>query len=148
MLFRSAGCLIFASAIAYLPVVPSNVTPALADIVTKVMSNTPWEMFAKGIGAGWLIAALVWILSSTEHVEFIVITLLTYLIALFGFTHIVAGSVEAIYGVATGIISLETAVFRFFLPTLAGNVFGGTILFSVLSYAQVREEIYADTSES
>jgi formate/nitrite transporter FocA (FNT family) len=143
-----AGCLIFASAIAYLPVVPSNVTPALADIVTKVMSNTPWEMFAKGIGAGWLIAALVWILSSTEHVEFIVITLLTYLIALFGFTHIVAGSVEAIYGVATGIISLETAVFRFFLPTLAGNVFGGTILFSVLSYAQVREEIYADTSES
>lgn len=143
-----AGCLIFASAIAYLPVVPSNVTPALADIVTKVMSNTPWEMFAKGIGAGWLIAALVWILSSTEHVEFIVITLLTYLIALFGFTHVVAGSVEAIYGVATGIISLETAVFRFFLPTLAGNVFGGTILFSVLSYAQVREEIYADTSES
>lgn len=143
-----AGCLIFASALAYLPVVPSNVTPALADIVTKVMSNTPWEMFAKGIGAGWLIAALVWILSSTEHVEFIVITLLTYLIALFGFTHIVAGSVEAIYGVATGIISLETAVFRFFLPTLAGNVFGGTILFSVLSYAQVREEIYADTSES
>lgn len=143
-----AGCLIFASAIAYLPVVPSNVTPALADIVTKVMSNTPWEMFAKGIGAGWLIAALVWILSSTEHVEFIVITLLTYLIALFGFTHIVAGSVEAIYGVATGIISVETAVFRFFLPTLAGNVFGGTILFSVLSYAQVREEIYADTSES
>jgi formate/nitrite transporter FocA (FNT family) len=143
-----AGCLIFASAIAYLPVVPSNVSPALADIVTKVMSNTPWEMFAKGIGAGWLIAALVWILSSTEHVEFIVITLLTYLIALFGFTHIVAGSVEAIYGVATGIISVETAVFRFFLPTLAGNVFGGTILFSVLSYAQVREEIYADTSES
>ncbi len=143
-----AGCLIFASALAYLPVVPSNVTPALADIVTKVMINTPWEMFAKGIGAGWLIAALVWILSSTEHVEFIVITLLTYLIPLFGFTHIVAGSVEAIYGVATGIISLETAVFRFFLPTLAGNVFGGTILFSVLSYAQVREEIYADTSES
>jgi formate/nitrite transporter FocA (FNT family) len=43
---------------------------------------------------------------------------------------------------------VETAVFRFFLPTLAGNVFGGTILFSVLSYAQVREEIYADTSES
>ena len=143
-----AGCIIFAMALAYLPVVPSDVVPALADIVTKVMSNSPWEMFAKGIGAGWLIAALVWILSSTENVEFVVITLLTYLIALFGFTHIVAGSVEAIYGVATGIIGPETAVFRFFLPTLAGNVFGGTVLFSVLSYAQVREEIYADPSES
>jgi formate/nitrite transporter FocA (FNT family) len=39
-------------------------------------------------------------------------------------------------------------VFRFFLPTLAGNVFGGTILFSVLSYAQVREEIYAERLDS
>jgi len=139
------GCLIFALAVAWLPVVPAHFAPALAAIVTKVMANTPWEMFAKGIGAGWLIAAVVWILSSTEHVEFIVIALLTYLIALFGFTHIVAGSVEALYGVVTGAISLESAVFRFFLPTLAGNVFGGTVLFSVLSYAQVREEIYAES---
>jgi formate/nitrite transporter FocA (FNT family) len=139
------GCLIFALAVAWLPIVPTKFAPALADIVTNVMGNTPWEMFAKGIGAGWLIAALVWILSTTEHVEFIVIGLLTYLIALFGFTHIVAGSVEALYGVLTGIIGLDTAVFRFFLPTLAGNVFGGTVLFSVLSYAQVREEIYAES---
>jgi formate/nitrite transporter FocA (FNT family) len=138
------GCLIFAAALAYLPITSTHVDAALAGIVTKVMSNTPGEMFAKGIGAGWLIAALVWILSSTEHVEFIVISLLTYLIALFGFTHIVAGSVEALYGVVSGAISLEAAVFRFFLPTLGGNVFGGTVLFSVLSYAQVREEIYAD----
>jgi formate-nitrite transporter family protein len=139
-----AGCLIFALATAYLPIVPAEVGTALSKIVTDVMANTPAEMFAKGIGAGWLIAALVWILSSTEHVEFIVIALLTYLIALFGFTHIVAGSAEALYGVLTGNVTPETAVFRFFLPTLAGNVFGGTVLFSVLSYAQVREEIYAD----
>jgi formate/nitrite transporter FocA (FNT family) len=46
------------------------------------------------------------------------------------------------------VTGLETAIFRFFLPTLAGNVFGGTILFSVLSYAQVREEIYAERSET
>ena len=111
------------------------------------MSNTPVEMFAKGIGAGWLIAALVWIIASTEGVEFLVILLLTYLIAFFGFTHIVAGSVEAIYGVLTGIINVDKALFGFFLPTLAGNVFGGTVLFSLLSYAQVREEIYAETSD-
>jgi formate/nitrite transporter FocA (FNT family) len=142
------GCLIFAMALAYLPVVPANMAPALSDIVTRMMSNTPWEMFAKGIGAGWLIAAVVWILSSTEHVEFIVIALLTYLIALFGFTHVVAGSVEALYGLVSDVIGPEAAVFRFFLPTLAGNVFGGTVLFSVLSYAQVREEIYAEPSDS
>ncbi|WP_409562106.1 formate/nitrite transporter family protein [Hyphomicrobium sp. MC8b] len=138
------GCLIFAMAMAFLPIVPVDVATAMSNIVGRVMANTPGEMFAKGIGAGWIIAALVWILSSTEHVEFLIITLLTYLIALFGFTHIVAGSAEAIYGVLTGTTTLENALFRFFMPTLAGNVFGGTVLFSVLSYAQVREEIYAD----
>ena len=66
---------------------------------------------------------------------------MTYLIALCGFTHVVAGSAEALYGVLTGDITLTDAVFGFFLPTLAGNVFGGTVLFAVLSYAQVRTEI-------
>lgn len=141
-----AGCFVFAFAIFQLPIIPANLAPSLANIVTSVMSNTPVEMFAKGIGAGWLIAALVWIIASTEGVEFLVILLLTYLIAFFGFTHIVAGSVEAIYGVLTGIINVDKALFGFFLPTLAGNVFGGTVLFSLLSYAQVREEIYAETS--
>jgi formate/nitrite transporter FocA (FNT family) len=41
----------------------------------------------------------------------------------------------------TGGITLSSAAFDFFLPTLAGNVFGGTVLFAVLSYAQVRSEI-------
>jgi formate/nitrite transporter FocA (FNT family) len=37
--------------------------------------------------------------------------------------------------------SFARVVFGFFLPTLAGNLVGGTLLFAVLSYAQVREEI-------
>ena len=81
-------------------------------------------------------------LSASEGSEFAKISLLTYLIALFGFTHIVAGSSEALYGYLMGMVTMEDAIFRFFLPTLAGNVFGGTVLFSVLSYAQVREEIF------
>jgi hypothetical protein len=39
-------------------------------------------MFVKGIVAGWLIAALVWMLPSAEGTEIFVITLITYLIAL------------------------------------------------------------------
>ena len=54
---------------------------------------------------------------------------------------VVAGSAEALYLWLAGHDSLMHVVFGFFLPTLAGNVFGGTLLFAVLSYAQVREEI-------
>jgi formate/nitrite transporter FocA (FNT family) len=134
------GCFVFALALSALPMVGADVTHELRQIVLRVMQNAPFEMFAKGIGAGWIIAALVWILASNDGIQFFVIGLLTYLIALFGFTHIV-GSAEVLYGVLTGIVSLSDAVLHFFLPTLCGNVFGGTVLFAVLSYAQVREEI-------
>lgn len=138
------GCFVFACAFVFLPIAGGHVSEELVKIVQMLMSNTPSEMFAKGIGAGWLIAAVVWIIASTVGVEFFVIGLLTYLIALFGFTHIIAGTAEALYGWLTGLVSFQNVLLRFFLPTLAGNVFGGTILFSVLSYAQVREEIFEE----
>lgn len=137
-----AGCFIFALALAKLPLVGGGVAEQLGQIVDHMMSNTPFEMFAKGIGAGWLIAALVWILSASPQAGAFIILLLTYLIAFFDFTHIVAGSAEALYGWLNGAVAFERALLGFFLPTLAGNVFGGTVLFSALSYAQVREEIF------
>ena len=38
---------------------------------------------------------MVWMIPSAENAKFAVITLMTYLIAIGGFTHIVAGSIEA-----------------------------------------------------
>jgi formate/nitrite transporter FocA (FNT family) len=136
-----AGCLVFAFALSHLPMVEAKIGGEMGTIVHRLMANTPFEMFAKGIGAGWLIAALVWILASSDGAEFLIIGLLTYLIALFGFTHIVAGASEAFYGWMIYTLSFDDLFLKFFLPTLLGNVVGGTFLFSLLSYAQVREEI-------
>jgi formate/nitrite transporter FocA (FNT family) len=136
-----AGCLLFAAFLAYSGALSAEMAAAVRSIGDTLMANTPAEMFVKGIVAGWLIAALVWMLPSAEGTEIFVITLITYLIALGGFTHVVAGSAEAFYLWLAGHASLAQVTFTFFLPTLAGNVFGGTLLFAVLSYAQVREEI-------
>jgi len=138
---NSVGCLLFASFLAYSGALSPEIASAMRAVGATLMSNAPLEMFVKGIVAGWLIAALVWMLPSSEGTEIFVITLITYLIALGGFTHVVAGSAEALYLVLTGHESLLRAVFVFFLPTLLGNVFGGTLLFAFLSYAQVRDEI-------
>ena len=135
------GCLLFASFLAYSGVLTPDFAAAVHGIGAKLMANTPLEMFVKGIVAGWLIAALVWMMPSAEGTEIFVITLITYLIALGGFTHVVAGSAEAFYLWFAGQESFVHVAFGFFLPTLAGNLFGGTLLFAVLSYAQVREEI-------
>jgi formate/nitrite transporter FocA (FNT family) len=135
------GCLLFSLFLAYSGVLSPEVSSAVAAISHELMSNTPTEMFVKGIAAGWLIAALVWMMPSAEGTEIFVITLITYLIALGGFTHVIAGSAEAFYAWLTGAEPFSRILFGFFLPTLAGNVAGGTVLFAVLSYAQVREEI-------
>ena len=135
------GCLMFAAFLAYSGALTPDFAASVHAIGAKLMANTPLQMFTKGIVAGWLIAALVWMMPSAEGTEIFVITLITYLIALGGFTHVIAGSAEAFYLLFTGHESLLHVVFGFFLPTLAGNVAGGTVLFAVLSYAQVREEI-------
>lgn len=135
------GCLLFSLFLAYSGALPPAVSAAVAAIGHELMSNTPMQMFVKGIAAGWLIAALVWMLPSAEGTEIFVITLITYLIALGGFTHVVAGSAEAFYMWLTGAEPFTRIVFGFFVPTLAGNVAGGTLLFAVLTYAQVHEEI-------
>jgi formate/nitrite transporter FocA (FNT family) len=88
--------------------------------------------------SGFLIASMVWILAGVEGSKLGIIVLMTYLIALGNFDHVVAGSVEASYLVLEGSESLGQAVTTFFLPTLAGNVVGGTVIFTLLSYGQIR----------
>lgn len=135
------GCAMFAWFISNAGVLNADVHAAVIHLSEHMMQKPPHEMFLSGIMAGWLIAALVWMLPSSEGNEFIVITLMTYLIAAGDFTHVIAGSVEALFLVFEGRLDLATAAGYFFLPTLLGNVTGGTVLFAVIAYAQVRDEL-------
>ena len=111
---------------------------AFVDIGTELMRNSAFAMFTKGILAGWIIAMMVWMMAATEQSRLAIIVICTYVIAIGGFTHIVVGSVEAMYMVFAGQTSFADAVFRFGLPTLAGNVVGGSLIFALISHAQVR----------
>ncbi|HML92663.1 formate/nitrite transporter family protein [Methyloceanibacter sp.] len=135
------GCIVFAAFLAYSGAFAEPTQTAITEIGRHLMANSPTEMFTKGIVSGWLIAALVWMLPSSEGTEIFIITLITYIIALGDFTHIIAGSVEAIYMVLIGEVGVGQAFGGFFIPTLLGNVAGGTVLFALISYAQVREEL-------
>ena len=135
------GCLLFALYIAKSGVVSPQVYESLTEISVHVMANEPSQMFIRGIAAGWIIALLVWILPTAEASKFAVIFLFTYLIALGEFTHVIAGSAEAFFLWIEGGLTASDMVFRFFFPTLLGNVAGGTALFASLIYVQVRDEI-------
>ncbi|WP_026379599.1 formate/nitrite transporter family protein [Afifella pfennigii] len=126
---------------AVLPGTAPDVLAAMLQLSREMMDKSWAEMFVRGIGGGFLIAALVWILPSAKGSEFLVIVTITYLIAAAEFTHIIAGSVEAFLLVAHGELGLLTMLWDFTLPVLLGNVLGGTALFALISYAQVKEEI-------
>ncbi|MGU3359429.1 formate/nitrite transporter family protein [Methylobacterium sp. M6A4_1b] len=95
----------------------------------------------KAVFAGWLIALMVWMLPATGSAAPFVIILITWLVSMCGLSHIVAGSVDAFYLVFAGQATMVDYVWRFFLPTLIGNVFGGTALVAVLNFGQVAPEV-------
>jgi formate/nitrite transporter FocA (FNT family) len=104
------------------------------------MENDTGQMFAKGIISGWMIATMVWMIPSMENAKMWIIVLITYLMALGDFTHIVVGSAEVSYLVFAGQLSWEDFWMVFAAPTLAGNIIGGSFIFALISHAQVRSE--------
>ncbi|WP_137044212.1 formate/nitrite transporter family protein [Pseudolabrys sp. FHR47] len=136
-----AGTLFAALFCAFTPVLSPELYEGMIEVSRSLLKLDVPQMFFAGIASGFLIAAMVWMIPSAESAKFIVVTLMTYLIAAGGFTHIVAGSLEAYLLVINGDWAWWEAIVKFALPVLAGNMVGGTCLFAVLSYAQVKDEI-------
>ncbi|WP_018075879.1 formate/nitrite transporter family protein [Novosphingobium nitrogenifigens] len=114
---------------------------AMLDLSTRLLARDWGETLRMAIPAGFLIAAVPWSLPSAKGQEFWVIVALTYLIALGGFAHVVAGSTEAWLLALHGTIGFGTAIGGLILPALLGNVLGGTGLFAVLAHTQARHEL-------
>lgn len=136
-----AGTLIAALFCTYTPVLTPELRLAMLDISHHAVESGAFELLFRGITAGFLIAAMVWLIPGADTAQFHVVTLMTYLIAVGGFAHIVAGSMEAFMLVVNGQLGLGSMIANFMVPVLLGNVFGGTVLFAVISYAQVMQEI-------
>lgn len=106
-----------------------------------VLSKSVMEVFLQAVPAGFFVAAIVWMLPSSKGFELWIIVIMTYLIAIGGFAHVVVGSTETFLLLLNGEVGVVGAVGGYLLPALFGNIIGGTALFSALAYAQVREEL-------
>src|ERR1700733_7045654 len=94
-------------------------------------------VFVRSMFAGWLIALMVWLLPAAESARVSIIIIVTYLVGISGFGHIIAGSTATFFLLVTRHISWGAYVVQFFLPTLMGNVIGGLSLVGALGHAQV-----------
>jgi formate/nitrite transporter FocA (FNT family) len=134
------GTLLVAYVMLNLPIFDSKTDLAFLDIGRKIMENDASQMFAKGIVSGWMIATMVWMIPSMESAKMWIIILITYLMALGDFTHIVVGSAEVSYLVFAGELPWKDFWLVFAGPTLAGNIVGGSFIFALISHAQIRSE--------
>ena len=114
-----------------------EVRRAFGEIGRDSLSVTSPLALLRGIFAGWLIAFMVWLLPSAEAFRIVVIVALTWLVGLGQLTHIIAGSVEALYMAAAGAVSYGQVISGYMLPTLIGNIIGGVALVAALNHAQV-----------
>lgn len=120
---------------------PPQVYLAALEISAHATEVSPLQGFVRGIPAGVLIAALVWILAQLKSGPTAITLVITWLIAIGDFTHVIAGSVELALVIYAGDMAVLTGFRDFLLPVLAGNILGGTLVFTALAWAQVRVEV-------
>jgi formate/nitrite transporter FocA (FNT family) len=136
-----AGTLFAALFCTLTPVIDPELRDAMLAISAEVMQHDWLETAFRGITAGFLMAAMVWLIPAADAAQFFVIVVITYLIGVGQFPHIVAGSVQSFLLVANGELGAIAMLGDFIVPVLIGNIIGGTVLFALLSYAQVMKEI-------
>ncbi|WP_158782520.1 formate/nitrite transporter family protein [Pantoea sp. BAV 3049] len=135
------GTALASLAFTHMPIFDDATREAFVGISQKVMEHTPAEMFANAVVSGWIIATMVWMFPSAGAAKIWIIILMTWLVALGDLAHIVVGSVEILYLVFNGVISWHEFLWPFALPTLAGNIIGGTFIFALISHAQIRNDM-------
>jgi formate/nitrite transporter FocA (FNT family) len=138
------GTLAFA-AVASRPGIFSPVAyDALTSMSGELLGMPFWRMLITAGFAGWLIGLMVWLLPGAGPWRPAVIILLTYVVALCQFPHIIAGSVEAAFAVFAGHASVAEYGWHFLVPTLLGNMVGGIALVAVLNHAPVASDLRAE----
>lgn len=145
LLANIIGTAIFAAVLAYGHVLDPHIDGVLSHFANAEYEASFVTTMIRAVFAGWLVALMLWLLPFAETARVGVIILVTFLIGLAHFPHIIAGSVPALYAVFQGSHSVLDYVVYFFLPTLIGNIVGGILMVAVINYAQVA---YSDSSKA
>lgn len=132
-----AGILVAAWVLAKTNVVADDVFASMRAVAHAAHGQPPATTFLRGIFAGWLIALTVWLLPYAETARVWVIGLLTYVVGVAHFSHVIAGAAESAFLVIVGESTWLEFSLGFFLPALLGNILGGVLLVALLNHAQV-----------
>ena len=131
-----AGAWLFALVAARTSTFDPDVRATFDALAHEAMAPGFTTVLIRGVFAGWLIAVMVWLLPFAESARVGVIVIITYIIGIGQFSHVIAGSVETFYLVASGSQSFAQYLAGFLAPSLIGNIVGGTSLVAAIAHAQ------------
>jgi formate/nitrite transporter FocA (FNT family) len=114
-----------------------DVQNEFAVIGRQAMEGSFASHIVRSVLAGWLIALMVWVLPFAETARFWVIIVLSYVVGIGHFGHVVAGSVQIFYMAVSGEAPWGAVVLHYLVPTLIGNIIGGVALVAAINHAQV-----------
>lgn len=135
------GTFIFGAVAAQEGIFAPEAYAAMLKISASVIQHDFLQTAVLAGSSGWLIGLMVWLLPGAGPSKPLVIILLTYVVALCHFPHIIAGSVEVSFLVVSGHASVGDYLGRFLLPVLIGNTIGGTALAALLNHAPIANEL-------
>lgn len=133
--FAAAALFVYTSAL------PADLMPAIISLSEHATGMGASQSFWRAIPAGVIVALIVWMLPQAAEAAFFLILIFTWLIAAGDFTHIVAGSVEMAVLMLQGSLGIIDALSGFFIPVLLGNIVGGTVIFTLVAWGQVRDDL-------
>jgi formate/nitrite transporter FocA (FNT family) len=140
-----AGNVVGTAAVAGLAAHGHVQSPAMLEgmvaVAARLEERGVLDTMMQAIPAGFIMASVAWIRSANNETGFWVVFVFTLAISLCGFAHVIAGAAEAFLLMWAGRADIGWVIGGFLLPTLAGNIIGGTGLFAVLAHAQVSQEI-------
>jgi len=137
LLANLVGALLFAFVVARTQMFDPNVINAFAQIGEETMRANFATTLLRGVFAGWLIAMMVWLLPFAESARVWVIIIVTWVVGLGGFSHVIAGSIDAMFLAFRGQVAWVEVFGSYTIPAFIGHVIGGVSLVAALNHAQV-----------
>jgi formate-nitrite transporter family protein len=131
------GTFLVAICLGKVMVLDQHTQECLTQIGTAHLGAGFGTVLVRSVFAGWLIALMVWLLPGAESARVSIIIILTYLIGLGSFNHIIAGSTTLFFLIVTKATGWAVYFKEFFFPVLIGNMIGGISLVAWLGHAQV-----------
>ncbi|MFD2512463.1 formate/nitrite transporter family protein [Pontibacter locisalis] len=132
------GALIVGLVTAHTPAFTPNELKAFAKIGHTALEPGFATVLLRGIFAGWLIALMVWLLPSAGKARILIIILITYVVGIGHFSHVIAGAVEMFTLAAMEERSWGDVIIYYIIPSLIGNILGGVILVAAINHAQIK----------